>query len=208
MRLCGTFGGLYMTSGNSQCSCAGLRTRLHTIWAWKTSWRKCSNVLALMQRPRGSGNAPLYLASEGSSRSGLPQFLYHARAMEDPFDCVKSWTRPGACSPRNSKCLGEHLVPLTIARFLECLFSAFSQSTYKWICGADSSVFSVSVASMGRPTELESPIPQSQVLTDLSYYGHSNISGKALKPLLVKILPYLWKTKCTDALSQVKLGVN
>lgn len=89
-RLCGTFGGLYMTSGNSQCSCAGLRTRLHTIWAWKTSWSKCSNVLALMQRPRGSGNAPLCLASEGSSRSGLPQFLYHARATEDPFGCVKS----------------------------------------------------------------------------------------------------------------------
>lgn len=41
MRLCGTFGGLYMTSGNSQCSCAGLRTRLQTIWAWKTSLSKC-----------------------------------------------------------------------------------------------------------------------------------------------------------------------
>lgn len=65
------------------------------------------NVLLLMQRPRGSGNAPLYLASEGSLRTGLPQFLYHVWATEDPFGCVKSWTRPGACSPRNFKCLGD-----------------------------------------------------------------------------------------------------
>lgn len=91
------------------------------------------NVLLLMQRPRGSGNTPLYPASEGSLRTGLLQFLYHVWATEDPFGCEKSWTGPGACSPHNSKCLGEHLVPLTIARFLECLFSVFSQSTYKWI---------------------------------------------------------------------------
>lgn len=52
-----------MTSGNSRCSCAGLRTRLRTIWAWKTLLELCTVPVTAADADtglRGSKSISLY----------------------------------------------------------------------------------------------------------------------------------------------------